>query len=331
MKRTIFPTLILVVILIITGCKKDSFDPSSVGLSDFSGTWSGTLTTFKNNKLMKEQGLFLIYPAEGGASMEAIIYARDTRVFRQFQFQGGTLYFKVVNPDPANPTCQNWNLGGYVSFADEKTLSIRISGNECGLIGSEFVDWSGSLVKSSATMDSLPCFTFAKTGNNWSYVVTKATGDTCELQKLIGSKSGSYYFGGESTHSCGWPMQNIPLKWTVSPSEFTIREDLSLTRHEIYIPVYAKYGVTYRSYPYPDTVTLTLTDTNLYITTVAGNFFCNKYRYTESSVINNVRNTRISDIWLDHHNGIIRQEVTSPNDTSDIIRQVLKTKSFQGN
>ena len=94
-----YPTLLLLSILILltAGCKKKSFDPTSKSPSDFIGTWEGTLTTFKNNTLMKETGNFLIYPEEGGTLLGGIIYLSETRVFKQFQFANGTLYFRVYN------------------------------------------------------------------------------------------------------------------------------------------------------------------------------------------------------------------------------------------
>lgn len=330
MKRILIIFLVPALLLLLTTCKKAGFDPMSKSQSDFIGTWSGTLTAFKNNKLIKQSGLFLIYPEEGGTLLGGIIYLSETRVFREFQFQNGTLYFKVFNTDPDNASCQNWNLGGYASFSESDKMEIRISGNECGLIGSEYVDWSGTLVSSPVKKDSLACFTFAKTGNNWTYKITKNDGDSCELLKLLGVKSGDYAFSGESTHQCGWPLTNIPVKWTVTPSNFTIRTDMTLVNHEISIPVYAKYGVTYKSYPSPDTVTLTLLDTNKVVTTIAGTFFCNYYKYTETGYRDDgVRNTRTSYLWLNYHYGVIKQEVINPFDSTWIVKQSLKAKNFQ--
>lgn len=331
MKRTIILLLAPIMIFFADACKKKSFDPMSKSQSEFIGTWTGTLTTFKNNKVMKESGVFLIYPEEGGTLLGGIMYLNETRVFKQFQFANGTLYFNVINNDPSNPSCQNWKLGGYASFSSDDRLEIRISGNECGLAGSEFVDWSGTLAPSPVRKDSLPCFTFAKTGNNWTYSVDKETGNSCEILKLIGAKEGDYTFTGEATHGCGWPLTIIPFRWTVTPSIFKLTKDATLVNHELEIPVYAKYGAIYKTFPYPDTVTLTLLDTNYAVTTIAGTFFCNHFRYTETGTRYGVRQTRTSDLWLNFRYGIIKHEVTNPFDSTGIVLQNLKDKNFQGN
>jgi hypothetical protein len=317
-------------ILLGTGCKKKSFDPTAMSQQDFIGTWTGQLTTFKNNKLTKEHGNILIFPEEGGTLLGGIIYLSETRAFREFQFQNGTLYFRVFNTDPTSPTCQNWNLSGYASFLDETTLDIRISGNECGSIGSEYVDWSGSMNRSSAVKDSLPCFTFAKTSNNWTYEVYKDNGDSCQVQKLLAQKTGDYQFTGESTHSCGWANQNIPVKWNVSPAEFFIKEDATISSLPITIPIYAKQGVVYPSYFNSDTVTLTLLYSNQTVNTAIGNFNCNQYRFTETITdTTGQRLNRMTYLWVEYHYGIIKHLVIDPVYKTDIKLQLLKAKNFQ--
>ncbi|MCX6277514.1 MAG: hypothetical protein NT004_05395 [Bacteroidetes bacterium] len=324
------PAIILFSALIIltSSCKKKSFDPMTKSQGDFIGTWTGTLTTFKNNKQMKETGNFLIFPEEGGTLLGGIIYLSETRVFRQFQFQNGTLYFKVFNTDPSSPVCQNWNLSGYASFIDEITMDIRISGNECGNPGSEYVDWSGTLVQSPATKDTLPCFTFAKATNNWTYQVIKKSGDTCQIQKLIAQKTGDYFFTGESTHSCGWTNQNIPLKWNLTPAEFLIQDDATISIHPISIPIYAKPGVVYKTNLNQDTVTLTLLYTDVVVTTAIGDFICNQYIYTEPVAAVQGKITRSAYLWLNFHNGIIQQLVVNPVNDPDIKMQILTAKNF---
>ena len=36
----------------LAGCSKDSFDPASKSRQDFEGTWTGSISTFKNSKLL---------------------------------------------------------------------------------------------------------------------------------------------------------------------------------------------------------------------------------------------------------------------------------------
>jgi len=328
MKNHLIILIFSALIIFTASCKKKSFDPMTKGQGDFIGTWTGTLTAFKNNKLIKETGNFLIFPEEGGNLLGGIIYLSETRVFRQFQFQNGTLYFRVVNTDPSNPVCQNWNLSGYASFSDESTMEIRISGNECGIAGSEYVDWSGTLVQSSVKKDSLSCFTFAKAGNNWTYEVAKQNGDSCHIQKLVAIKTGDYNFTGESTHTCGWTNQNIPLKWILTPAEFVIGDDATIIDHPITIPVYAKQGVVYKTILNQDTVTLTLLYSNVIVNTSAGTFACNQYKYTEPVISDSIQTTRTAFLWLDYHSGIIQHLVVNPLNDQDIKSQILTAKTL---
>ena len=317
-------------ILFASGCKKKSFDPASKSQQDFTGTWTGQLTTFKDNKLTKESCNILIFPEEGEKLLGGIIYLSETRAFREFQFQNGTLYFRVFNTDPTNPNCQNWNLSGYASFIDESTLDLRISGNECGNIGSEYVDWSGSLVQSPVAKDSLPCFTFAKPSNNWTYEVYKENGDSCQIQKLLAIKTGDYQFTGEATHSCDWANPNIPVKWNVSPAEFYIKDDATISKLPISIPIYAKQGAVYPTYTDTDTVTVTLLYSNQMVNTVAGNFACRQFRFTETmNDTTGLRLTRTTYLWLHEHYGIIKHLVIAPVYKTDIKLQTLKAKNFQ--
>lgn len=326
MKPIPFVLVVITILALMQGCKKKEFDPSAKSAPDFLGTWTGELTTFKDNVLSKERGIVMIYPEEGGSTLSGIIYLKEIRAFKQFQFQGGTLYFKVVNNNPDNPLCKTWNLSGYASFSDESTLDFRITGNECGYIGNEYVEWAGSLRLSPETQDSLEYFSFTQPSNNWTYKVEKVTGDTCQLQKLLATQTGFYLFNGESTHTCGWPATNIPLKWMVNPAEFTVFNDATLVRHELTIPVWALPGVIYTRRTTTDTITLTLLDKENSVVTDAGTFLCNRYRYSETIAHDGIRTTRTSYLWVDYRNGIIRHEVVNPTDTTGIISEVLKSK-----
>ena len=330
MKTSLKILICATIVITLAGCKKKSFDPASKGQSDFVGTWTGTLTSFKNNKLVKETGTFLIFPAEGGTGLDGIIYLSETRSFKQFQFTSGTLYFRVANTDPASAFCQNWNLSGYASFTDETTMTIRISGNECGLSGNEYVDWSGTLGSLPTKADSLPCFTFARESNNWTYNVGKKNGDSCHYQKLLATKSGTYNFNGETTHNCDWMATNIPVKWTVNPAEFIITDDATLTNHPITVPIFALPGVVYTSLVANDTVTLSLIKKNDTVTCLAGTYLCNKYRYTETVASGAGRTTRSAYLWLHYHFGIIRQTVDNPVNATDVKTLLLKTKFISG-
>jgi hypothetical protein len=271
----------------------------------------------------------MIFPEEGGATLGGIIYLSETRVFKEFQFEHGTLYFRVLNTDPTNPSCQNWNLSGYVSFLDENTLDMRISGNECGFVGSEYVDWGGSLTKKPSGQDSLYYFSFGKSGNQWVYKVIKKNTDSCQLTKLLAVKSGNYIFTGETTHGCNWPSQNIPLNWSISPAAFTVENDVTLSAHPVTIPVYAKKGAIYPTVINSDTVTVTLLNTNQLITNAAGSFYCSQFQFTEPVLdTTGQRYQRITQIWLHQRQGIILQQVLNPARNTDPESMMLVSKNF---
>ncbi len=329
MKNNLLILLCIVSLLLSGGCKKKSdFDPATKSQNDFIGNWKGVITAFKNNQYLRQNGLVVIYPDAGGSTLSGILFAKETSVFRVFQYANGTIYFKVECNDPENPKCQNWSLSGYAVFLDEKTLDFRISGNECGAYGEEFISWSGSMAATPVPADSIRYFCFAKTGNTWTYETLLSNGSVCQLQRQIAAMPSDYFFTGIVNQTCTGSGFTKVLKWSVTPDHFTVNHDSTLTLHPVTFAIDAKPGVVYKSILNLDTTTLTLLDTNTMVTTVAGNFLCNSYRYTEPVVTDAGKVNRASLFWISKKFGVIKQEVNVPVDTTDIQTQVLTSKNF---
>jgi hypothetical protein len=331
MKSYLLILISLIFLIPFSGCKKKSFDPSGKSREDFIGNWKGSISTFKNNQLLKESGTVSIYADATTKALSGILFMKATNVFHEFQFVNGTLYFKVINNDPGNPICQNWSLEGYAVFSSETTLDIRITGNECGQLGSEYVNWAGILVQDQVSPDSVKYNHFAKTGNSWTYKVTLKSGDSCQVVKQISQETVTYLFSGSAAQTCGWTGQNNTFKWNVSPTGFSIVNDSTLSIKPFLFPINAKQGVVYRNYINNDTTTVTLLDTNVLVTTLAGNFTCVRFRYTEPVYADTSKTTKISRtayLWINNRYGVIKHEVVNPVDSTDVQLQILTTKSF---
>ncbi len=328
MKNYLLILISLIFLMPFTGCKKKSFDPTVKTHEDFIGTWKGTISTFKNNQLLKENGTIYLYPDAATGKLSGILFMKETNVFHEFQFVDGTVYFKIVNNDPENPICQNWSLGGYIVFSADNTLDIRINGNECGQSGSEFISWAGSMGKIVVSPDSVKYYNFGKTGNDWTYKVILKTGDSCQVQKQINTGSASFLYNGATTHSCGWAAQSMTFSWRVAPDAFSIVNDSTLGNKPFVFSIDAKPGVVYRTTINLDTTTVTLLDTNQVVITPSGNFKCAWFRYTEPVYSGLLKTNRTSYIWLNNIYGVIKQEVINPVDSTDVQSQLLSTKNF---
>ncbi len=328
MKKYLLILICATVLIPFAGCKKDSFDPTGKSQNDFIGTWNGSISTFKNNKLVIEYCTVEIYPDAGGTYLSGIIFMQETNVFHEFQFIDGTLYFNVVNNDPSNPFCQAWSLGGYAVFKAESEIELNISGNECGDLGDEFISWSGALKSSQLSSDSLKYYNFAKNGNKWTYSVTLLNGTTCQVEKQINLVPSDYLFSGLIAQTCGWAGQNASFSWNVTPDAFSVITDSTLSNKPFTLPINAKPGVIYRTYVNNDTTTVTLVDTSQILSTPAGIFPCWKFKYTEPVYFGSNKVTRTAYLWLNSAYGIIRQEVSNPVNSTDVITQVISSKNF---
>jgi hypothetical protein len=328
MKSHLLILISAVFLIPFLGCKKKSFDPTGKSQADFIGTWTGSISTFKNNKVIKETGTLVIYNDLGNNLLTGILFMKETSVFHEFQFVNGTMYFKVENSDSASPFCQNWNLGGYAVFSETSKMDINISGNECGDIGKEFVSWTGSVVPASVSDDSVQYYNFATAGNSSTYRVTLKNGDSCQVQKQVSQASANYLFSGATSQTCGWAGQTKTFSWKVSPAVFSFVNDSTLGFKSFTFPINARPGVVYSTIVNHDTTTVTLLDTNLVMTTPAGSFNCMYFKYTEPVNSGILKVNRTAYLWLNNRFGVIRQEVVNPVDSTDVQLQVLLSKNF---
>jgi hypothetical protein len=328
MKKYLLVLICAVFLIPFAGCKKKSFDPTVKSRTDFTGNWQGIISTFKNNQLLKESGTIVIYPDATGGTMSGVIFMAETYVMHEFQFVDGTLYFNIENSDPGNPECQNWSLGGFMTFVADNEVEIHITGNECGAIGNEFVNWVGNIRPAQVPADSVKYFNFAKSGNSWTYQTFLKNGDSCQLQKSVNEVPSTYQFNGTTSQTCGWPGQNIIFKWNVTPAAFNSVIDSTISDKPLALNIDAKPGVTYNTYINNDTSTVVLLDTNYVLSTPAGTFNCLRYKFTEPVYTGVQKTIRTSYLWLDNRYGIIKLEVMNPLDSTDVQLQVLSAKNF---
>ncbi len=329
MKRYLLFLICALVLTAFPGCKKKSgFDPLTKSQSDFIGTWKGTISSFKDNKLIRQSGNVVFYPEAGGESLAGLLFMKENIFVRQFQFANGTVYFNVICNDPENPNCQNWSLSGYAVFSEEGKIELNISGNECGLAGNQYISWEGTMQSTQVAADSIRYFDFGRTGNTWTYNVRLQNGDSCLVQKQINQNPADYFFQGASSQACAWGGINKSFSWTVSPDTYTLNHDSTFSLNRVYFPIYAKPGVTYKYLINSDTTTVTLVDTSVWLTTPAGTFSCFRFRHTEPFYSGMVKNTKTSHFWINNRYGIIRQEVANPVDSTSIQLQVLAGKNF---
>ena len=144
----------------------------------------------------------------------------------------------------------------------------------------------------------------------------------------INQMADKYFFTGTTSQTCGWTGQDITFKWNITPSEFSIVDDTTFSNNPFSLAIYAKPGVVTTGYSNNDTTTVTLLDKNLLITTPAGTFTCDRYKYTEPDSSGIYRITKTTYFWLNVKYGIIKQEVANPVDPTDIQLQVLFSKNF---
>jgi hypothetical protein len=207
-------------------------------------------------------------------------------------------------------------------------MDISITGNECGQVGNEFVNWEGTIRSATLPPDSIKYYCFANSGNIWNYTVTLKNGESCMVTKQTPQPGLNYNFFGTIVQNCGWTGQAMTFMWTVTPAVFAIQKDSTISLNPVAFPINAKPGVVYSSYLNTDTITVTLVDTNLNLNTPAGNFMCMKYQYTEPVYSGALKIKKIAYLWVNTRYGVIRQEVSNPVDSTDVRVQELLSKTF---
>jgi len=329
MKRLLFSSFFLALLVAFAGCKKcNCFDSSLFGRTDFTGTWKGTITAFKNNQRIVKSGELVLYPVNNGASLGGIMIFEETSRLVEVQLNNGQWYFTVICSDTLNPQCSNWSLTGFAAFSDEQQIEINIAGNECGPSGKQFVSYEGTLSKYNDVPDPSAYFSFAKAGNIWGYKTTLNSTDTCSLNYQMGNLNPSGIFEGNVTNNCGWPWQYKSFYWYVDPAMFSVMADATSGSVIARFPIDMPTGTTYTYYYAGDTTNITLEARDVNVTLPLGNFNCIKFRQESTSPWVKGGGLKTSYIWINNQFGIVKQEFTNPVDSTDMVMQVLSSKNF---
>jgi hypothetical protein len=326
-RLTLASILILLLAGFFSGCKKDSssYDPSTATLNDFVGTWRGTLSAFKNNQKVNRSGDIIFYPNAAGDRLSGIMILDQVYVLEEIQLKNGVFYFNVLNSDTLNPLCINWNLSGYATHTSDQEIHAYISGNECGILGKEFVSYDGNFGLMNPEPDSTAFYSFGAQGHQWTYdIVLQSTG-SCQLQQQITADNGNGMFTGDQTNGCGWAWTTKPLKWSVTPMRFSVLAD---TSNEILYSYYldARPESTYIFTP-GDQVNTVQMITMEAITVPAGTFKCTKFM-VQISINGGLFPVQKGYYWLSNTAGIVKYQSLLSGDTTNIVTQSLASKNF---
>jgi hypothetical protein len=314
-------------VLALSGCKKDTPTyPSKATLQDYSGTWAGTLSAFKDNQVINRTGTIVFYFSAGGDRLDGILSLDLTYALSEIQFRNGIYYFQVLNSDTLNPFCQNWNLSGWAQLTSASVMHVIISGKECGQTGKEWVNYEGDFTLTSTTPDSTKYFSFAAVNHHWTYRVYTAGADSCQLDQQVDSVSGSVY-GGIMTTTCNLPWGSNPFRWDVSPMHFLVLDNYSGNEVQYAFHTDQVLNKAYYYYPGMDTNIVTLLGIDsLYVG--AGGFLCSRYRLEQRMHTDSTYQLDRGDIYISNRYGVIRYQSTLLNDTTDFVDQSLIQKNF---
>jgi hypothetical protein len=314
-------------ILLSAGCKKDTpYYPSQATLNDFSGTWTGSLTTFKNNHLYTKEGTIIFYFPAGSDRLAGILTLDQIYALTEIQLRNGTYYFQMLNSDTTNPYCTNWNISGYAQLSTADKMHVVISGKECGQVGKEWVNYEGDFLLSSPTPDSTQYFSFAGAGHHWTYNVLTLGGDSCQMDYETTDGTGSL-FTGFMTNNCSLPWGSRPLRWDVTPLHFLILSDAGTKVVQYAFHIDQDLNVPYFYYPGKDTNIVTLLGIDsVYVE--AGAFACSRYRLERRLHTDSTYTLDKGILFLSNISGVIKYQSTLLNDPNDIVLQELTSKNF---
>jgi hypothetical protein len=312
----------------VTSCKKsDGFNSSSATKGDFIGTWRGKLSAFKNNQTITLTGDIVFYYEPNGTTVSGLMSFDKSYVIVPFQFANGTYYFSVINSDTLNPDCQNWSLQGSIKLFAPDSASVSLAGRECGPFGEEWVNYTGTMGHYSNEPDPADYFSFAKTGNQWTYDVVLNSATSCQLNQSVTTNPGDYLFEGQVTNDCGWPFSTQSLKWYVSPIQYTVYSD-SVANQVLYaFYLDARPATPYKFYPGQDTITLWLMEQKDEVIVPADTFTCMKF-YIERRIHSNGSSLETGYFWVSNTAGIVRYQATTMGSSSSIQSQLLSSKNF---
>ena len=321
------PALVLALgILLSSGCKKDTpYYPSQATLNDYTGSWEGSLTTFKNNHLITTESTILLYFPAGSDRLEGMITLDKVYALSEIQIRNGIYYFTVLNSDTANPYCQNWNLSGYGQLSAADKMHIIISGKECGEVGKEWVNYEGDFILSNVSPDSSSYFSFGGMGHHWTYEVLTLNGDSCGMEYDVTAATGTLNTG-TITSDCNFGWGSQPLRWDVAPFHFQV---LAATGKQVQYAFHIDQAVNVPYYYYTgmDTSIVTLLSTDsMYV--AAGGFLCQRYLLERRLHTDSTYRLDKGILSISNRYGIIRYQSTLLNDINDIVNQELTQKNF---
>jgi hypothetical protein len=321
--QILIPSLLIVLMGTTSSCSKnEDFDPSTVTLDQLKGTWRGEITAFKNNTLIEKNGDVALFYNQAGDLLDGIFDLGETHYMEGFLFSQGTLYFKLILSDSTNPQCSNWNLSGHLFLQDEHSMVIRIAGNECGPLGKQYATYEGILIMINPDMDPSTYYSFGKTGATWVYETSLFNGTVCEVQQVIGSEPAASVFQVNETNNCGWPSPTKSFNWQVTPFSFSIMSGTSTSEISYTFWLDAVEDKKYTFYSNNDTTYLTLTKTDVTVTTPAGTYSCGQYQF-ESRVYSADTVITKGTLFLNKQYGFIKMTYTQPADSTNIEEQVL--------
>ncbi|HNW76357.1 MAG TPA: hypothetical protein PKJ28_05675 [Bacteroidales bacterium] len=323
----LLPLFAGLIILISPGCKKEeSYYPSKVTFNDFTGTWSGTLTAFKNNQLISHSGTILFFLEPDGEKMGGILSLEKQYALTEIQLRSGVFYFQVLNNDTTNPFCANWNLSGMAEITSEMEMHVIISGKECGEVGEEWINYEGDFVLQQPDPDSSKYFCFAGLGHAWTYNVQIVNNDSCQINTLINKNTGTVY-SGLTSNSCNINWSSHLFRWDVTPTHFQVLDNTNGNKvqyafhfdQDINVPYYYYYG--------NDTNIVTrLGSDSVYV--AAGGFLCTKYRLDQYLHTDSTYRIDKGVLYIDNVYGLIRYQSTLLNDYDDFVTIELAQKNF---
>jgi len=329
MNRLLIFAVIFSSLICFSGCKKcDCFDSSKFGPNDFTGTWKGSISAFRDNKTVIKSGEIIIYSSGNGSNLEGILNMEGVYRLAGTQFNNGFWYFDVICSDTLNPECNNWSLAGFAVFSGEFHIDINMAGNECGKSGKQFVSWEGGMDKYSDVPDSAVYYNFGKQGNTWRYLINKKNTDTCILEQKITEVPSAGLFNGTVTNYCGWQWKYKVFNWYVDPVMYSIHDESGSGQVSAAFPIDVTAGRTYSYIHGSDTTQVTLISRDEQVTVPAGKFNCAKFQITEpADTMRTVARTTYF-LWLSNQYGIIKKEVPDPIDPNSISTQLLLSKNF---
>jgi hypothetical protein len=329
MKRIPINCIIFLVLtlLCIAGCKKSKFDSTKSSKSDFVGTWHGSISTFRHNQTVTKSGDFIIFFNSTQYTLLGLLILDETNIIQMTQFNSGTFYFSVLCNDPENATCQNWSLAGFAKLEEQGKMDIYISGNICGLLGDQFVDYTGTMNQTSPNPDSSYLYTFARAGRQWNYKITLVNNDTCHVQDNLISAGFSNIYQGQNLNSCGWQPPSFNYYCFASPLyfQYILNPDPSTVYSEF--PIDAPLN-SQRIFAYePDTTYVTLVTESENVTVPAGTFSCREFKL--DCRVHSAGNHLVSGYyWLNNQYGVIKYEPLGITQLTDIAIKELLSKNF---